>query len=154
MLSNHADEKAEILFGGLLAVGNAVPGKKGLESHKRIGSFIKAVGHPTDYDAVSLHPYAFAGKHGSRPSASTEDLDKVTEKVEKNIRLARSAMEKVRKDWNNLHADAQVDKAPIWITELGWPVAGHGAHEDTSHLLVNENVQKLLLEHTFSMIKV
>jgi hypothetical protein len=130
---------AKILFGGLLAVSR----QKGKASKMTVGQFIKEVGHTEDYDALSLHPYAFRGV-GKDPNPTTkEDVQHVTKLVERNIRIARMALNR---------AGAKGKK--IWITELGWPVKKKGlAEEDQHHFLVSEETQRELLNATFNMIK-
>jgi hypothetical protein len=136
---------AKILFGGLLSVGK----KKGEVDHETVGEFIKEARHYKDYAALSLHPYVFRGL-GSKPNPTEhKDVVHVTESVEQNIRKARFALERLRKDVG------ESEKRKIWITELGWPVRqkGTGAEEDGSHFLVSQEVQRELLNQTFDMIK-
>jgi hypothetical protein len=165
-------ENAMILFGGVLAVGPRLSKKEREEKekkgekietdHMRLGAFIKAVGHFGDYDGVSVHPYAFSGVHGDTPhedkgakeGAKEKDAEKVTEKVMKNLRVARGSMEVVRGEFNAGREEKdKVGKKPIWVTEIGWPVDGHGVYNDGSHLPVSENMQAKLLEHSFDAIK-
>lgn len=130
---------AKILFGGLLAVKR----KKGEKAKMLVGEFIKRVGHTAHYDALSLHPYAFRGI-GKPPNPTTkEDLQNVKKLVERNIRGARMALDRIGAKGKKL-----------WITELGWPVKQRKlAKEDGSHLLVSEEMQRDLLNATFNMIK-
>lgn len=130
---------AKILFGGLLTVGAA----KGQKSHMTVGEFVRRVGHDKDYDALSLHPYAFRGVGKPPNPTSSKDVQHVTKLVERNIRGARMALNR---------AGGKGKK--LWITELGWPVKEKfRAEEDHHHFLVSEEVQRELLNATFNMIK-
>jgi hypothetical protein len=146
---------AKVLFGGLLNVGKYERPKPGDTKkqrrekeqqipHTRVGAFIAAVGHPEDYEGLSLHPYAFTGSDTER-SPTSQEVPQVTAKVEKAIGIARGALDKVTHTGET--------KKPIWITEIGWPVKGHGAEEDGNHRLVGQKVQKELLNSSFNMIK-
>jgi hypothetical protein len=72
----------------------------------------------------------------------------------KNIRISRGAMEAVRGGYNaGKGEEEKIAKKPIWITEIGWPVEGHGVYDDGSHLPVSEKMQSMLLQHSFGAIK-
>jgi hypothetical protein len=137
-LLNEVDGKIKILFGGLLTIGKTkfkiakngqpIPG----ESEMRIRTFLKRAGHAADYDAVSLHPYAFKGN--------------VTSKVALNIYAARKAVNK----WGGGPAK------DIWITEIGWAVDEGVAGEpgpDTVHVAISPTVQEERLNSVIDMIK-
>ena len=138
------DPGAHILFGGLLTVGKYDPRDRMQSPHMPLQTFIKRVGHYEDYDALSLHPYAFTAAGNKRPSI--ENMQTVTTKVEEAIALARRTLETVRGGKARL-------KKPIWITEIGWPVEGNKAHDDKTHLLVSEKVQAGLLKSSFEMVR-
>jgi hypothetical protein len=93
-----ADSQAKILFGGVLSVGQWDPNAKPKqEPHMTVGAFIRQVGHYGDYDALAVHPYAFTGKKAQSPTSG--EVGAVADKVMKNIRIARKAMEDVKMKW-------------------------------------------------------
>jgi hypothetical protein len=121
-----------------------------------VGAFIRQVGHYADYDALAVHPYAFTGKKAQSPTSG--EVSAVAEKVMKNIRIARHAMEDVKAKWVNAIKEGggtppAEPRKPIWVTEFGWPVAGRLAIEDEHHRLVGEKVQKELLNASFNRMK-
>jgi hypothetical protein len=159
-----SEQEAKLLFGGLLSVSK--PSKKNRFDKMPVGQYIKAVdkylesfGTPDTYEALSLHPYAFRGcKPKAIPKQIREckknplpdnpgDVEGIREKVRKNIKAARSALD--------LGPGGKGKK--IWITELGWPVDTHvapnAADHDGSHLPVSEEIQRELLNSTFNMVK-
>jgi hypothetical protein len=136
-LLNEVDGKIKILFGGLLTIGKTkfkitkngqpIPG----ESEMRIRTFLKRAGHAEDYDAVSLHPYAFKGN--------------VTSKVALNIYAARKAVNK----WGGGPAK------DIWITEIGWAIEGVAGEPepDPVHVAISPAVGEERLNSVIDMIK-
>jgi hypothetical protein len=132
-------------------VAKARPTKAELEEHSKLedhispANFLKAVKHFNAYDAVSLHPYAFrgAGKNAHAPH-DAEDVKHVTAVTWSTIQAVRSVM-------NSL--GTVTSEMPIWITEIGWPVKGGGAKPDGTHWLVEEDIQRDLLNSTFRMLK-
>jgi Concanavalin A-like lectin/glucanases superfamily len=152
------DSQAKILLGGLLSVGTFNPNARPKQQpHITVGTFIKEVGHYGDYDGVAVHPYAFTGKDNTK-SPTVSDVSRVAEKVMINIRKVRGALEDVKKKWvQAIEAGGGTPPAeprkPIWVTEFGWPVAGHRAEEDEHHRLVTPTVQKDLLNASFNAMK-
>jgi hypothetical protein len=152
-----ADSQAKILFGGALSVGQWDPNAKPKqEPHMTVGAFIRQVGHYGDYDALAVHPYAFTGKKAQSPTSG--EVGAVADKVMKNIKIARKAMEDVKMKWVAAIVEAggtppAEPRKPIWVTEFGWPVVGHLAIEDEHHRLVGEKVQKELLNASFNRMK-
>jgi hypothetical protein len=135
-LLDEVDGKIKILFGGLLTIGKTKPkitknGPIPGESEMRIRTFLKRAGHIEDYDAVSLHPYAFLGS-----------VQSVTGKVKRNIRRARAAV--------NKYGGGQ--SKDIWVTEIGWAVAGEPG-PDPVHVAISPAVQEERLNSVFDMIK-
>ena len=132
-ISNHAlnevNPAIQVLFGGLLT--GKRNHRKPPESHMAVGAYIHAVKHFKEYDALSLHPYAFKGSVSS-----------VTSKVERNIELARKALK-----------ENGVGGKEIWVTEIGWPVDSEGVEHDGVHPPVSESVQRERLTSVFDMIK-
>jgi hypothetical protein len=140
-LLNEVDGKIKILFGGLLTIGKTKPKitKSGKpipgESEMRIRTFLKRAGHAEDYDAVSLHPYAFLGS-----------VESVTNKVRSNIKRARVAV--------NKYGGGQ--SKDIWITEIGWAVDEGVAGEpgpDPVHVATSPAAQVERLNSVISLIK-
>jgi hypothetical protein len=146
---NEVNPNIKILIGGLLTIGktNTKP-KPGEDSGEReaemaIWEFLQKVkksGHSEDYDAVSLHPYAFK-------ATSVQEL---TRKVLINIRVARGAV-------NNFGgATISAGKAKeIWITEIGWGVEeeGNPVRNDGTHIPVDPTLQAERLDSVFDMMK-
>jgi hypothetical protein len=142
-------EKApvKLLMGGLLTVRKKIA--KGETDHITVGSFLRKVGHYGDYDALSLHPYAFKGN--------------IPKKVLSNIASARTALRETRKKSEKATGKEHEEEKPIWVTELGWPVEGNeteaevkaekGVERDGTHILVNQATQASLLTSTFDSIK-
>jgi hypothetical protein len=127
------DAQAKILLGGLLTVSN----KPGEIDHETVGEFVRHLdeaGYSGDYDALSLHPYAFKG-----------NVNRVSKQVMRNIHIARAALDRA--------AEGQGKK--IWITEIGWPVGNPNdkRENDGHHIPVSEEKQKELLESVFQRIK-
>jgi hypothetical protein len=132
-LLEKVDNKIKILFGGLLTIGKTKPkltkqGPIPAESEMTIRTFLKRAGHTGDYDAVSLHPYAFKGN--------------VTSKVAQNIYTARKAVNR----WGGGQGK------DIWITEIGWAVEGEPG-PDPVHLAISPAVQEERLNSVFDKIK-
>jgi len=125
----------KVMFGGLLSgprsVGTPAENGNGPPSHYTVGKFIRETHHSDDYDALSLHPYAFKGS-----------VNAIMTKVKANIHQARVAL--------NERAGRQTK---IWVTEIGWAVNENGAKEDKVHTLVNESTQRARLEAVIPMIK-
>lgn len=119
----------KVLFGAVLTVGKTVEkGPNHPENEMTTGEFIRETGHFNDYDALSLHPYAF----------KASSISVMTGKVKTNIRAARKVL--------NHHSGK---KKQIWITEIGWPVEAG----DPKHPAVSETVQAERLVSVFNMIK-
>jgi hypothetical protein len=129
---------SRIILGGLLSV-SAEPGS---EDHRTPEQFLHQMGNHgrTSYTAVSLHPYAFKANDGQAPQTAAE-VEQVTEKVRRNIKLARTALDEVGGGGKQL-----------WITELGWPVENPEPGVST-HPKVSMSVQRDLIESSFEMIK-
>jgi Ricin-type beta-trefoil lectin domain len=136
----HVESGATILAGGMLAVapsGNGMP----------VGEFIRRMGHTAAYDALAIHPYAFATFSGHKPEGP-EGVEQVAKKVQANIKEARTALK-----------DVGTANKPIWITELGFPVEGgegsaaYKGAGDGAHFPVTNAIQRDLLNATFKRIK-
>jgi hypothetical protein len=123
---------AKIVLGGLLSVGKVTNQEK-----FEVGAFIRRMKHANDYDAVALHPYAFQTFAGNVPTGPN-GVDDVVKKIKGNLREARAAI---------------APSKPIWVTEIGWPVAGGGYSSDGSHVPVSPEIQRDLLNATFSMFE-
>jgi Concanavalin A-like lectin/glucanases superfamily len=132
------DPGAKILVGGLLTVGS-----EGIFPHMSVQEFISKMKHESDYNAVSLHPYAFQGLQKGAKLKGETPVEHVTKLVRHNVKKARAALD------NRPGGTAK----KLWITEIGWPVKGHQATEDNSHRLVEPEVQKQLLNSVFGMLK-
>src|SRR6266516_3771470 len=85
----------------------------------------KVSGYASSFNGLSLHPYWFQGN----------ESEKITG-VENNIGIARAAL-------NEFAGTAKT----LWITELGWPVAGTGKPS------VSAQEQANLLKGSFDWIK-
>jgi hypothetical protein len=150
--------RAKILVGGLLSLKRDEAEEKEVKRKPGAatplmspGTFIRKMGHVSDYDAVAVHPYAFAVKGKQRPK-NTAGVIELTEKVKKNLKKVRAAM-----DWIAEKEEGETARErPIWVTEIGFPVntdSDKVAAEDGHHLLVSEQVQAELLTHVFNMMK-
>jgi hypothetical protein len=154
----NTDEKAKILFGGVLSVGQWDPDATPKQQpHVTVGAFIKNVAHYEDYDALAVHPYVFTGTDQTRAPLD-KDVKRVAEKIKKNVLIARSALETVKKHWLEAVVEGggtppEEPRKQIWVTEFGWPVEGHLAKEDGHHRLVSPKVQNDLVNATFNMFK-
>jgi hypothetical protein len=98
-----ADKGALVVFGGLNSEGAATPGEEFLAdayyARPELGRY---------YDALAVHPY-------QTYPPQTEPEDTVGHDYSLGLKLARLRAE--------LQYYGDSDK-PIWITEVGWPVAG------------------------------
>jgi hypothetical protein len=125
----------KVMFGGLLTGTRnrkkPATSKNRGPSHFSVGKFIKETHHAGDYDALSLHPYAFKG--------SAKDI---AGKVAKNVRAARAALN-----------DRGGEGKKIWVTEIGWPVDENKVEHDGVHTPVSASTQKARLEPTFDELK-
>lgn len=138
---HNVDPFARILGGSLLSVApRSEEEKNGTVQAERyeVGAFIKAMKHADDYEALSLHPYAFRAYNKALPTAS--NVGEVGDRVMGNIKQARTALPDMR---------------PIWVTEIGWPVAteSYPAPGEEGHPTVDESVQKELINETFKRMK-
>ncbi len=127
---------AEVMFGGLLTGPRRQIYPP--DSHLPVGRYIREVGHPTDYAALSVHPYAFKG------SVAT-----VADKVRNNVAEARAAIKPLEKK-------PGVSSKKIWVTEIGWPVKSPpegGLENDPIHPAVSEAVQAERLTAVFNKLK-
>jgi Concanavalin A-like lectin/glucanases superfamily len=147
---NKYDKKAKLLFGGLLSVERNSP-KEGKprkdkmpvgEYIREVDDYLKKVGNQHAYQALSLHPYAFAGHKEDPVPNTSKEVEIIREKVRNNIKVARAALDR-----------AGGDNKKIWITELGWPVKTSKTPDDGSHYPVSEQMQQELLNLTFNMVK-
>jgi hypothetical protein len=129
------DGEIKVLFGGLLTIGEtnlkAPKNRRKEEREMTIRRFIKEAGHTEDYEAVSLHPYAFLGS-----------VAKVTHSVKLNIQAARNAVNKF----------GGGKSTEIWVTEIGWSVEGL-TEPDEVHQSVSSVVQEERLNSVFNKIK-
>jgi Concanavalin A-like lectin/glucanases superfamily len=133
------DKKIKILLGGLLTTIGKAPPKvnengelEPSENEMPLRTFLKRAKHTEDYDAVSLHPYAFKGS------------PKVIEgKVRNNIAQARGAV-------NKFGGGAET---PIWVTELGWAIQNLELEKDEVHVAISEAEEEERLNLTFDMMK-
>ncbi len=117
-----------ILFGGLYTPGG--------DPYRHFLKTASAVPWATGaYDGVSVHPYA--------PFNSAEELGESGLKVkelEDSVNGLRDELDHgISGDYNK----------PIWITELGWPVA----YGDANHPAVTEKQQATLLTKSINWIK-
>lgn len=117
-------DTAKVLFGGLYQERWNFP----------ITNYLAAAGLAsgikTAYDGLSLHPYTF-GQLGENRTYSEKAAG-----VPSNISGAYNAQ------FNGIGV-----LKPIWVTEIGWPLAGTGA------ALVNEGEQAGLLNETYNWLK-
>jgi hypothetical protein len=129
------DGKIKVVFGGLLTIGGtnlkAPKNKRKEEREMTIRRFIKEAGHTNDYEAVSLHPYAFLGS-----------VTGVTHDVKLNIQAARFSV--------NRFGGGKGKE--IWVTEIGWPVEG-STEPDEVHQSVSPVVQEERLNSVLDKIK-
>ena len=137
------EKEATILSGGLLSVGKG--------GGMPVGPFVRGMAHATDYDALAIHPYAFATNNKNKPTGPN-GVEEVAAKVQGNIEEARNALKTVG-----------APKKPLWITEIGFPVEGgektaekdseYKGVGDGTHFPVTEPIQRDLLNATFKRIK-
>ncbi len=129
---------SHVILGGLLSVST----DPGIEDHRTPAEFLHQMGNHgrDDYMALSLHPYAFKADDNQAPQTAAE-VEQVTDKVRRNIKLARDALDEVGGAGKQL-----------WITELGWPVENPEGGVST-HPKVSLDVQRDLIESSFEMIK-
>lgn len=116
-----------VLFGGIfMEAFEALPNP--------ITSFLKkaakAPGINSAYDGLSIHPYALGNEGGSRSEAQ------LAAGVRSNIVEAGKAQ-----------GEAGLPAKPLWVTEVGWPVAGVGAQS------VSADEQAGLLNETYNWLK-
>ncbi len=116
-----------VLFGGIyMEAFEALPNP--------ITSFLKkaakAPGINSAYDGLSIHPYALGNEGGSRSEAQ------LAAGVRSNIVEAGKAQ-----------GEAGLPSKPLWVTEVGWPVAGEGAQS------VSPDEQAGLLNETYNWLK-
>ena len=98
------------------------------------------------YSAVGLHPYAFKIKDGAYEGAPREshEVTLLANKVMSNVEKGREALR-----------DVKEPHIPIWITEIGWPVA----EGDANHPSIDctkfdcQNIQAELIKQTFDDVK-
>ncbi len=116
---------------------------EGGECHLSPADFLGQMGHQSDYDAVSLHPYVFKvgeNPHPIEPEKFPQDLEKLKQKVYSYVSDVRHKLENMG-----------VGGKDIWVTELGWPVQSDNPKSFPA--LPNEQVQKEAIETTFGMLK-
>jgi hypothetical protein len=131
----------EVLAPGLFSFGSS--NCEGGECHLSPANFLGQMGHQSDYDAVSLHPYVFKVKGSSgTPHAPTgpDQVVKVVEKIENFIRDVRDELGTLKEGGKE-----------IWVTEAGFPVKY--PNENPLFPGVTEAVQKEEIESTFGMMK-
>ncbi len=110
---------AQTLVGGLyLGAWN----EAGMEAY--VSALYKAPGIASEVGGVAIHPYGFS--LGSQISEFTKEV---------------TTIRKV------LNGQSQGSSKPLWITELGWPVAG------TGQSLVDAPTQASLLKQSFNWVK-
>jgi hypothetical protein len=102
-----------------------------------VGAFIEGMGHQSDYQAISIHPYAFK-VHDHAPTS--EDVKTLTEYIMGNIHEARAKVPMAK---------------PIWITEIGFPVVspGYEGLGDEKHPPVSKEVQGELVNEVFRAVQ-
>lgn len=122
-----------VLFGGLYQE-RWDPNMNDCEKHWCMVDYLKnaaSVGVGSHYDGLSIHPYAL----GMSGQAARNYPEKAAG-VPSNISGARSAQ-----------SAAGLGTKPLWVTEVGWPVAGEGAQS------VSEGEQAGLLNETYNWLK-
>ncbi len=89
------------------------------------------------YDAVSLHPYIFkiGKRHHQHPPRDEGDVKRVSKAIKRVI----AGVHKLKPG------------KPLWITELGFPVANPGNKGKVPE--VTNSIQKLLVQASFSMMQ-
>ena len=131
----------EILAPGLFGFGST--NCEGGACHLSPANFLSQMGHTSDYEAVSLHPYVFKVKgQDGKPHAPTgpNQVAEVMEKVENYIRGVRDELKTLKEP-----------SKKIWVTEGGFPVKY--ACENPAFPGVTEDVQREEIEATFGMMK-
>jgi hypothetical protein len=118
-------DTAKVLFGGLYQERWSNP----ITNYLRAAGL--ASGIKSAYDGLSLHPYAL-GRAGDAPKSYTDKANGVKENIEGAYRDQLNGI--------------GVSK-PLWITEIGWPLAG----DDKQHVTPAD--QERLLNETFNWIK-
>ena len=132
LLKTATSQQAKVVLGGLIGVHEP---KGNLQL--KVSEFLEKMHKGRNaFDALGLHPYVFlSGGHEPRTTPQAED---VRDKVRMFIAEARNTLQKIG-----------LNEKRIWITEFGWPVGNTG---DATHPGVTEDIQRQLINLTFSMI--
>jgi hypothetical protein len=141
------EENIEILAPGLFGFGASnCKGKSG-ECHLSPANFLAQMGHTSDYDAVSLHPYVFKVGSGEGHAPCKTKVPCSTDIVDVKSKV-KNYVSGVRRELQVLKEGGK----PIWVTELGFPAENRAGNAATFPP-VAESTQKEEIEATFGMLK-
>ncbi len=121
--------------------GNRSPGylaePKKVHCHERPRTFLAEMGHMSSYDAISLHPYVFRYKEQKLTSKDLHGVQAEIRGLIESVRLAGF-------------------KQPVWVTELGFPVAYVPARSEEYSAFPpsSEKLQAELTKAAFGAIRV
>ena len=104
---------------------------------KRMDQELSKLGYSNAYDAVSLHPYVFRVGKVNHQHAPRDAGD---------VKQASGAIRRVITGVHAIHPEK-----PLWVTELGFPVANPGNSGNVPE--VTNQIQKNLVEASFSMMQ-
>ncbi|HYI97534.1 MAG TPA: LamG-like jellyroll fold domain-containing protein, partial [Bryobacteraceae bacterium] len=106
---------------------------------ERMDQTLSQLEYSNAYNAISLHPYVFKIGELGRQHAPRDAAD--VKRVSKAIKSVITAVHALKKG------------KPLWITELGFPLANPDPENKGKVPPVTESIQELLVDASFSMIQ-